>query len=144
MLSRLHQRSISVARQIHYYAICRFFLLELESKPKFMIYKELTDAVEIEIRKNGDVTAEQIENNFVTVQIQLYKYPGTLIIQNVVVELIEQGKELDNYKKAKHLFKAAEMIRNDVKSICDNMPWPPSVEDLHISKINIGLPLSFF
>ena len=109
-----------------------------------MIYKELTDALEIEMRKNGDVTAEQIENNFVTVQIQLYIYPGTLIIQNVVVELIEHGKELDNYKKSKHLFKAAEMIRNDVKSICDNMPWPPSVEDLHISKINIGLPLSFF
>ena len=101
-----------------------------------MIYKELTDAVEIEMRKNGDVTAEQIENtkmnlrqrieqsmhgyNFVTVQRQLYIYPDTLLIQNVVVELIEQGKELDKYKKAtfeeKHLFKAAEMIRNDVKS----------------------------
>ena len=24
------------------------------------------------------------------------------------------------------------------------MPWPPSIKDLHISKINIGLPLSFF
>ena len=104
MLSRLHQRSISEARQIHYYAICRIFLLELTSKPRIMIYKELTYAVEIEIRKNEDVTAEQIKNtkknlrqrieqslhgyNFVTVQRQFYIYPDTLLIQNVVVELI--------------------------------------------------------
>ena len=145
------------------YAICKFFLLELTSKPRIMIYKELTGAVEIEMRKNEDVTAEQIKNtkknlrqqieqslhgyNFVTVQRQLYTYPDTLLIQNVV-ERIEQGKELDRYKKAtfeeKHLFKAAEMIRNDDKSMCDNMPWPPSIKDLHISKMNIGLPLSFF
>ena len=81
-----------------------------------MIYKELTDAVEIEMRKNEDLTAEQIKNtkknlrqrieqslhgyNFVTVQRQLYIYPDTLLIQNVVVELIEQGKELDRYKKS--------------------------------------------
>ena len=36
------------------------------------------------------------------------------------------------------------MICNDVKSMCDNMLWPPSIKDLHISEMNIGLPLSFF
>ena len=34
--------------------------------------------------------------------------------------------------------KAANLIRNEIKSMKDTMPWPPSLSDLDISAVDIG------
>lgn len=66
-------------------------------------------------------------------------YPDTLQLENVIKEHYETKLELEpskgSSKDEQTIVKAAELIRQDIKTMKDEMPWPPNSGDLELDKI---------
>ena len=139
------------------------FLDKLSTDQKIIMYSELTDAVGLEMKNEGmpDETImntkknlrQRIEQNligynFITIERKMYMYPDSLNVRDAVMEIINLRKTVEIMQQAteseKQLMKAANLIRNEIKSMKDTMPWPPSLSDLDISAVDIGETLSYF
>ena len=139
------------------------FIKDLIENPDIAEYKLLTDIFEEELRKSN-MTDEYIKNakknlrrkiernipnvNFINVRRKLFIYPDSLSKTDIITIYLENKFELDNLKSKsnseKGIVSSALMIREKIKLLKDTMPWPPNVNDLDTSKINITDYLGLF
>ena len=71
--------------------------------------------------------------------LKVLVYPDTLQLVNVIKEHYETKLELEalnaSSKDEQAIVKAAELIRHDIKTMKDEMPWPPNPGVLELDKI---------
>ena len=75
-------------------------------------------------------------------------YPDTLSIADLVRENFELKEELEAFKKTSNdqhaILQASQIIRNEIKEMKDEMPWPPEAKDLTNDRIRMPKSLDMF
>ena len=85
--------------------------------------------------------------NFIEVKRKLFVYPDSLEM-NVVTRFILLRKELHTLEAAsdedKTLVSTTKIIRNELKGLKDELPWPPKSEHLNIEMFTLPSKLNLF
>ena len=101
--------------------------------------QELKQSTKRHLRRNLE---KSFKDNLKFLMVhELYVYPAILTVEEAVKNLIEKQNGGDEVFL---LTRAAACIRNEIKEMDDNIPWPPQPEDLKPDKFRMPDTLGHF
>ena len=97
----------------------------------------ITQSTKKNLRRNLEKSFED-NLKFLSVNKSLFVYPSAMKVEQIIKDLLKEREKIC------HVTKTVKLIRNEIKEMKDEMPWPPQPSDLNPENFNMPKKLGQF